>query len=71
MKVVKFKDGTYAIRKGWIFYKYLDLKTVNSFYWNITDRFFADCKGTKEEVCKRYKQPEDKGTIVCCNDPDS
>lgn len=35
MKIVKFKDGAYAVRKGsWLFgYKYLDLTPQRKIYW--------------------------------------
>jgi hypothetical protein len=32
MKIVQFKDGQYAIRKGWFFYKYKSL-LLDDYWW--------------------------------------
>jgi hypothetical protein len=69
MKIVKFENGKYGIRKGWFpySYQYLDLVTTknNEFWWGTESVFFeTDCQGTKERVmavCKRkYVQQHKK-----------
>ena len=61
MKIVKFKDGTYGIRKLSLFgYKYLD---IHYWYYRL-DRYFCDCKITLEKAVQKMDLLEDKGTIV-------
>ena len=67
MKIVKFKDGSYGIRRGWLFgYEYKDLR--GSFWWRISETYFIDCKGTKEQVMKFYRNKNDKGTVLSLAD---
>ena len=56
MKLVKFSDGTYGIRKGNFFsgYKYLDLKEKTQYWWYKSSEYFEDCKGSEEQVRKVY-----------------
>jgi hypothetical protein len=42
MKIVQFKDGQYAIRSGWVFYFYKDLK--GSGWLSLSSRWIEDCK---------------------------
>jgi len=45
MKLVKFANGKYGIRKGWIFKEYLDLTTQNHYWWSQTSKWFViDCQ---------------------------
>ena len=49
IQMVSFMEGdrptVYAIRKGWIFYEYLDLSSiVNNWWWGSSESFFVrDC----------------------------
>lgn len=68
-KLVKFKNGTYAIRRWslvWLQYEYKDLK--QDYWWPKRSRFFNDCVGTEERCRDRMKnlEPEfsDFGTPV-------
>ena len=64
MKIVKFKNGGYGIRTGWLFHKYVDL-TTPSFEWNREERHFKDCVSEdKEKVVKIYNLLTDKGTPI-------
>jgi len=42
MKIVKFKNGKFAIEKGWTKKRYKDLRTEGC-WWAIGDKFFTDC----------------------------
>ena len=65
MKIVKFEDGTYAIRKWslWAFledehwFVFLDLKDFPVFDWrNVDESYFKDCKGDLNLVLKIYNE---------------
>jgi hypothetical protein len=49
--IVKFSDGSFALRRGLWFYQYLDLVSP-SFWWSMNSKFFADCLGTEDQVRK-------------------
>ena len=60
MKIVKFKDGKYGVRRLTLFgYKYKDFRVV-PFWWSRNSRFFSDCRGTLTEA----EYYTDKGTVV-------
>ena len=45
--IVKFKDGTYGIRKLSLYYTcwvFLDLRSNNEYWWEVEDEFFSDCQ---------------------------
>lgn len=54
MRIVEFKDGSFGIRSGFIFYKYLDL-VVPKLWWSRRFKEFKDCKGSLES-CLKYKK---------------
>ena len=65
MKIVEFKDGTYAIRRWFILgYQYLDLESENIIWWNKDDTCFDDCLTTDfeyiKEKFKNYKKPKNE-----------
>ena len=71
MKIVKFKDGTYGIRKGfrllgWVEYWYRDLVSQRlCLWWRTGSGYFKDCKGTKDAVLGYLnKPPVDYGTPI-------
>lgn len=63
MKIVKFSDGKYGVRKWTLFgYEYLDLLQP-VFWWGLDSTFFGYCHGTlqaAEKAAARF----DKGTPV-------
>ncbi len=67
MKIIKFRNGKYAIRK-WSFifggYEYKDLKDSKCFWWGREEPFFDNCKGTLEEVKKKWNILNDSGRVV-------
>ena len=60
MKIVKFKDGTYGVRRLTLFgYKYKDLRSLR--HWlSRNSPYFSDCHGTLAEA----EYYTDKGTVV-------
>jgi hypothetical protein len=65
MKIVKFKDGKFGIRKGsrWMFgYSFKDLKS--SHWWSAGVKWFDDCKGSREEVERVLNSMYDIGEVV-------
>ena len=59
MKIVKFKDGTYGVRKWFGFYLYQDL-TIPGLWWSRNSKFFSDCRGTLSQA----EYFSDKGTVI-------
>lgn len=56
MKIVKFNNGKYAVRKGgWISgYQYLDLRSTEHFWWSKDCQYFPHCLADSlEEVEER------------------
>ena len=65
MQIVKFKNGTYGIRKGIFFYKYKDLVAKKGYWWDRASEFYnSSCQDTKEKVEIIYTNLQDKGEIV-------
>jgi hypothetical protein len=60
MKIVKFKNGTYGIRKGWLFYRYRDLEL--NYWWPLSSKYFKDCQASLEIVQNAFDGMQDKGT---------
>lgn len=60
MKIVKFKDGTYGVRRLTLFgYEYKDFRSLKH-WWSLNSICFADCRGTLAEA----EYYADKGTVV-------
>lgn len=59
-RIVKFSDGTYGIRYGFIFHKYQDFKDPR-FTWFSGSLWINHCKTTYEEALKFFN---DKGFVV-------
>ena len=59
MKIVKFRDGTYGVRKWFGIYLYKDL-TISGLWWSMSSQFFSDCRGTLAQA----EYFSDKGTVV-------
>lgn len=67
IEMVKFKDGTFGVRKTRIFKKpeFLDLKKNGMSKWRlIDDDYLKDCKGGKGEVYIALQNITDYG-IPC------
>jgi len=43
IKLVKFSDGKYGVRKGFILHKYVDFYTTG-FWWSSSSQFMRDCR---------------------------
>ena len=43
IKLVKFSDGKYGVRKGFIFHRYADFFTVG-FWWSPGSQYMRDCR---------------------------
>lgn len=63
MKLVKFKDGTFGIRYGFIFHKYQDFKN-ESYKWPSGHRHMIDCKTTEEKARRFFNAISNKGEVV-------
>lgn len=59
MVLVEFENGTFGIREGWLFHRFVDLKHP-AFCWARGDRFFKHCTGTKPEVDAVVKVLQDR-----------
>lgn len=69
MKIIKFKDGFYSIRRWCFGWQYYDFKHVyNNFWRDKNNEYFKDCKVETFEQCKEVlneiKNP-DYGTPIC------
>jgi len=63
MKLVKFKNGSYGLRKGFFSYKYLDL-TFGINQWWPENMCTFNCRGSKERVLAVLGDFEDCGEVV-------
>lgn len=70
MKIIKFKNGNYAIRRFNILrlgyeYKDLTVNRENSFWWSRSDSHFQDSISNELKIVKnRYDSMLDKGTPI-------
>lgn len=53
MQIVKFQNGNYGIKKGWLFPSYQDLVCLR-YTWKKGELFFRDCQGNFATVSKVY-----------------
>ena len=63
MKIVKFKDGRYAIRKWFFGYQYLNLNDVVRWV-NRDYKWFHNCLTDDIERIMRFTEPIDYGTPI-------
>ncbi len=76
MKIVRFKDGNYAIRKWSLFggYAYKDLKSEHDIWWGKDNQYFKDCLTNDLDYIKLKllgklkKEKEDYGTPLTTED---
>jgi len=65
MKIVKFKDGTYGIRRWSLLsleYEYKDLQHFA--WWPLSSCWQKDCRGTLEEAIQIIDRLADKGKPI-------
>jgi hypothetical protein len=53
-RIVKFNNGKYGIQVGFIFAKYVDLKS--NWTWSKGGKYFQDCQGSLEEVKEIFSE---------------
>lgn len=54
MRLVKFKDGTYGVRRWWFLgWWFQDLHSLNVLFFR--SRYFHDCKGSYEKALEVYE----------------
>lgn len=56
MRLVKFEDGTYGVRKHWFFGWYFQDLSLIGFEWKQRDKFFRACMGSESEARSMYKR---------------
>lgn len=61
MKIVKFKDGTYAVRKGFKLFGYKYRSLNNTGWW--TTEYPQYFKGSKDQITKLFNSLTDYGSI--------
>lgn len=60
MKIIKFNDGTYGIRRGWLwpFYSYLDMKVKDGYWWTSMEysgHFKALAEGEALKILDKWR----------------
>lgn len=48
MKIVKWADGTYSVRRWFLYYEYKDLRSY-SYWWGKSSWYLSSCKGTLDK----------------------
>lgn len=65
MKIVKFKDGTFAIRRKFLGVLWYQYRHLFACYWlRTSDECFYRCKGDYGTVKKQYDLLNDFGEVV-------
>lgn len=62
MKIVKFKNGTYGLRKGIFFFSFRDLE--GRYWWHRNSVYLSTYQGTLEEVKRLIDNEIDMGTPI-------
>lgn len=61
MKLVKFENGTFGVRKYWFFgWHFVDLE-MPGFDWDTRSRCFPFCQGSELDARHAMKLASDKG----------
>lgn len=63
MEIVRFKNGSYAVRRRHLFFGYRYLSASGN-WWRRHSLFFSNCMFGKDEVKKRLADWQDFGTPV-------
>lgn len=61
MKLVKFKNGKYGVRRGFIYYQFL---SSNGFWWPKSQAEQFELEHTKEKAEELFNSLTDKGEPV-------
>lgn len=61
MKLVKFKNGNYGIRRGFIFHEFV---SDNGFWWSKSESKQIKLEHTQEEAERLFNLLSDKGEPV-------
>ena len=65
VKIVKFVDGTYGIRRGFFRHRYRDLRGAWNHWWRLDSEYAHNCRNKDLDlVISRYNELTDKGTPV-------
>lgn len=66
MNIVRFKDGTYGVRRRrWFTYEFLWLSDAGGHLWvEKSDSHFSFCKGTEAQAAKYFDLMTDNGVII-------
>lgn len=64
MKLVRFADGSYGVRRWTLFgFKYVNLRGAAQYWWgHCSEYFLSDCRATREIALRRYLDLADNGT---------
>ena len=65
MKLVKFKDGKYGLRKWGLFlgFQFLDLEDIG-YWWSSLKHVKNHCKGTIKQCLEAIEENGDYGKVV-------
>ena len=64
-KIVQFADGSYGVRRGFIWYQYLDATRHHVFWWSGAEYVDKYCKfDTVEDAERMYKEKTIKAKII-------
>jgi hypothetical protein len=61
IQLVKFEDGTWGVRKGWVFFKFRDLRYWESQWYNKNSRMYKECRGEEKQAKRAYEVVMDNG----------
>lgn len=64
MKLVKFRDGKYGVRRGWLTFKFFDF-TGGGCWWplNKYPEFASSCRVEKQKAKKFIEHATDMGEV--------
>ena len=64
IKLVKFENGKYGVRKGWINYEYRQLGVYNNWWYAREHSEYQHCQGTREAAITIYELLMDIGEEI-------
>lgn len=66
MKLVKFGDGTFGVRRWRLFegYTFKDMTSHNIYWWPLNSQFIINSHGTEEQARAALKRYTDRGKVV-------
>ncbi len=64
IRLIRFRDNSYAVRKGWIFYEYFDLYS-KCLWWSKDSIHIGDCKTMEyNKAEQRYEDAMGKIEVI-------